>query len=92
MNPAVNEMLGKARRAIDAARALLDRDDLDFAAARTYYAMFYIATALLGDKGVFATKHGALHSAYGLHFAKKRRLGPQVPSLVIGCFRQTHRG
>lgn len=41
-----------------------------FAAARAYYAMFYVAEAfLLGEELAFS-KHGAVHAAFNQHFCK----------------------
>ena len=40
MKPKSGHLLEKSGRAIEAARALLERGDHDFAASRVYYAMF----------------------------------------------------
>jgi uncharacterized protein (UPF0332 family) len=40
-------LLDKARHAIRAAEILTREDETDFAAGRAYYAMFYVASALL---------------------------------------------
>ena len=42
-----NKLLNKALDAIEAAEALLDVEKPEFAAGRAYYAMFYVAEALL---------------------------------------------
>lgn len=47
----VNALLAKARESITAANELLRNNHQDFAASRAYYAMFYVAEALLLDKG-----------------------------------------
>ncbi|QWR77848.1 HEPN domain-containing protein [Candidatus Magnetomonas plexicatena] len=70
MTEAAQKLLEKASRAISAALSLLERNDIDFAAGRTYYAMFYTTEALLNEKGVHFGKHGSLHSAFGEHFVK----------------------
>jgi uncharacterized protein (UPF0332 family) len=46
------ELLLKAERSIRSARLLLSDGDVDAAASRLYYAMFYIAEALLDAKGL----------------------------------------
>lgn len=42
-----SKLLSKSLDAIEAAEALLNIDKAEFAAGRAYYAMFYIAEALL---------------------------------------------
>jgi uncharacterized protein (UPF0332 family) len=63
-------LLDKARRAIGAARALLERGDADFAIGRAYYAMFYTAEALLVERELRFRKHSGVQAAFGEHFAK----------------------
>ncbi|WP_420263842.1 HEPN domain-containing protein [Candidatus Magnetominusculus dajiuhuensis] len=70
MMAATQKLLEKASRAVFAAMSLLKRGDIDFAAGRAYYAMFYTTEALLNDKGVNFRKHGSIHSAFGEHFVK----------------------
>ncbi len=43
MKPEAEKLLAKASRAISAAETLLGAADVDFAAGRAYYAMFYVA-------------------------------------------------
>jgi len=47
VKPEARILLDKAARAIQAAQTLANQGDLDFAAGRAYYAMFYAAQALL---------------------------------------------
>jgi uncharacterized protein (UPF0332 family) len=63
-------LLDKGRRSLGVARQLLDGGHSDFASSRAYYAMFYAAEALLLEKGLAFSKHSALISAFGRHFAK----------------------
>ncbi len=70
MKEASEKLLEKASRAIRAAEILLREGDLDFAAGRAYYAMFYTAEALLFEKELQFRKHSGVHSAFGEHFAK----------------------
>ena len=58
-------LLDKAEHAIRAAEILLDADEGDFAAGRAYYAMFYVAEALLVERGRRFRKHSAVHAAFG---------------------------
>ena len=51
MKEAARKLLDKARRAIGAAETLLQAGDMEFAAGRAYYAMFYAAEAFLNELG-----------------------------------------
>ena len=74
MSPDAQALLEKSRRSLDAARALAERHDFDFAISRAYYAMFYAAEAALLQMGYSFSKHSAVIAAFGTHLAK--------PSLV----------
>ena len=60
-----HKLLDKAIDAIEAAEILVDNEKFDIAAGRAYYAMFYIAEALLNEKGLKFSKHSAVHAAFG---------------------------
>lgn len=51
-------LITKAMRAIEAAETLLDNGLAEFATGRAYYAMFYVAEALLNEKDLRFSKHG----------------------------------
>ncbi|MCP3961567.1 MAG: HEPN domain-containing protein [bacterium] len=80
------KLLAKAERAIRAARTLLDADDVEFAAGRIYYAMFYVAEALLYERDLQFRKHSAVHAAYGKEFAKTGVLEPRFHRWLLGAF------
>lgn len=63
-------LLAKARDSIRGAE-LLARDGLyDFAVSRAYYAMLYVAEALLLEQNLCFSSHGAVIAAFGQHLAK----------------------
>jgi uncharacterized protein (UPF0332 family) len=70
LTDAQRALLTKARRTIQSARLLLADGDYDGAVSRAYYAMFYVAEALLLSKGLTFSKHSAVISAFGKEFAK----------------------
>ncbi len=70
MKEETQKLLQKASRAIHAAETLLRESEADFAVGRAYYAMFYIAEALLGERGLRFQKHSSVHSAFGERFIK----------------------
>ena len=53
---------------------------------RAYYAMFYIAEALLSEQGLSFSKHTGVHGAFGEHFAKTGRLDPKFHRWLLDAF------
>ncbi|MCM8775950.1 MAG: HEPN domain-containing protein [Candidatus Omnitrophica bacterium] len=87
MNKETTKLLDKARHAIHAAEVLLKDGEKEFAAGRAYYAMFYVAKALLCGKGLRVyTKHTAIHRAYGEYFAKTAELDTKFHRWLIDAF------
>ena len=86
MNPDTRKLLEKARRAIDAAETLLQHEDVDFAAGRAYYAMFYAAEALLSDKGLRSRKHGGVHALFGEQFIKTGLMDAKFHRFLLDAF------
>ena len=73
-----SKLLDKALDAIEAAEALLNIDKAEFAAGRAYYAMFYVAEALLYNEfDIRLNQHGQVIAAYGKNFAKTKALDPK---------------
>ena len=60
MTPEQKSLLDKAERSIEAAQSLTDQGFHDFAISRGYYAMFYIAEALLDNEGLSFSSHAAV--------------------------------
>jgi uncharacterized protein (UPF0332 family) len=86
MKETTEELLDKADRAIEAARVLLDSTGPEFAAGRAYYAMFYVAEALLHERGQRFSKHSAVHAAFGKTFAKPALLDPKYHRWLLDAF------
>jgi uncharacterized protein (UPF0332 family) len=70
VNPEVKALLEKAKRSHKAAAKLLKDGDVDFAASRAYYSLFYTAEALLLSRGLSFSSHSALIANFGKEFAK----------------------
>jgi len=68
------DLLLKAEDSLKAARLLAKRGLHDFAVSRAYYTMFYVAEALLLTEGLSFSKHSAVISSFGQHFAKTGRV------------------
>ena len=77
------ELLKKAGRALESARALLALNDVDGACNRAYYAMFDAARAALllknPDIGLETIKtHQGLITKFGLHMVKTGSVSPEL--------------
>lgn len=86
MTPDTAKYLDKAERAIAAARKLLEIHDTEGGMNRAYYAMFYVAEALLCEQGLSFSKHAGVHSALGQHFAKTGVLDPKFHQWLLAAF------
>jgi len=73
----VEALLQKAKESLDAARSLLRGGYPDFSASRAYYAMLYVAEALLAVLGQSYRKHSAVIAAFGREYARQGRLDPK---------------
>jgi uncharacterized protein (UPF0332 family) len=70
VTPAQEAMMKKEYESLSAARHLADGKYYDFAVARAYYTMFYVAQSFLLGQGLTFSKHGSLLSAVGQHLVK----------------------
>ncbi|MBV6402203.1 MAG: hypothetical protein CNIPEHKO_02509 [Anaerolineales bacterium] len=77
MKDYTSKLLDKAIDTIEGAEILLDHEKADIAAGRAYYALFYIAEALLNEKGLQFSTHGDVIGAYGKEYAKTKLLDPK---------------
>ncbi|MUL35547.1 HEPN domain-containing protein [Gloeocapsopsis dulcis] len=65
MTPEQQGLLEKAYRSLQAAKLLNTQPLAEFAVSRAYYAMFYVAEALLEGEGLTFSKHSAVIAAFG---------------------------
>ncbi|OGW76580.1 MAG: hypothetical protein A3J52_02785 [Omnitrophica bacterium RIFCSPHIGHO2_02_FULL_49_9] len=86
MREASQKLLTKAEASIKATELLLEAKQAEFAASRIYYAMFYIAEALLYEKGLKFKKHSAVHSAFGEQFSKTGILDAKFHKTLVKAF------
>jgi uncharacterized protein (UPF0332 family) len=86
MKVETERLLDKAEHAVRAAEILLDADEPDFAAGRAYYAMFYVAEALLVERGKRFRKHSAVHAAFGEQFGKSGLMEPKYHRWLLDAF------
>jgi uncharacterized protein (UPF0332 family) len=88
MKVTTKQLFARAIDTIEAAEILLTNGKTDIAAGRAYYAMFYIAEALLNEKGFQFGKHSNVLSAFGQHFAKTKILDQKYHRWLINAFDQ----
>jgi len=86
MKEATAKFMEKAARSLAAAERLTQTGDAEFAVGRAYYAMFYVAVALLNEKGLRFRKHGGVHGAFGEHFAKTGLLDQKYHRWILEAF------
>ena len=86
MKQGARSLLDKASRAIRAAELLFQAGQIDFAAGRAYYAMFYLAEALLHERDLYSRSHSGIHSLFGQHFAKPGLLDPKFHRWLLSAF------
>ncbi|MBM3179568.1 MAG: HEPN domain-containing protein [Chloroflexi bacterium] len=86
MNEYTRKLLDKAIDTIESAELLLDHGKTDVAAGRAYYALFYIAEALLTEKGLQFGKHGDVIGAYGKQYSKTKLLDQKFHRWLIEGF------
>ncbi len=87
MNVLTRRLLEKASRAIRASEVFLRGErDPETSISRAYYAMFYVAEALLSERGLRFRKHGGVHAAFGEHFAKTKVLDSKYHRWLLEAF------
>ena len=86
MNDYTRKLLDKAIDTIESAELLLDHGKTDVAAGRAYYALFYIAEALLNEKELQFSKHGDVIGAYGKEYSKTKLLNQKFHRWLIEGF------
>lgn len=80
------KLFAKAIDTIEGAEGLLNMDKPEIAAGRAYYAMFYVAEALLYEIDLEFSQHGQVIAAYGKNFAKTKELDPKFHHWLRGAF------
>lgn len=84
--PDIRLYLNRAREDLVAAETNLQQGFYGVTISRTYYAMFYAATAILASQGLSRSKHSGVHSAFGEHFVKTGLIEPEYGRMLINAF------
>lgn len=83
MTPEQRSLLNKAQKSLDAAQELMEKGFYDFAISRAYYAMFYVAEALLDQEGLSFSSHAAVIGAFGKHLARTGKVPVELHRQLI---------
>jgi uncharacterized protein (UPF0332 family) len=84
-------LFSRAHENLMAARIMIREGFANIAASRAYYALFYVAEALLLSRGLAFTSHSAVIAAFGKEFARSKSLDPKFHRYLIASqnLRQT---
>jgi len=78
----IEDLIKKAKRFLRTAELALNDGDYDSCVSRCYYAMFFMAEAVLLTEGSKASSHKGVISLFGKHFVKtgvfKKDLGKSL--------------
>ena len=74
--------LSLAEEELNGAELLLEAGFARVSLARTYFAVFHAARALLYASGFEPRTHGGVHHLFGLHFVKSGRFEPGASRLL----------
>lgn len=85
-------LVERGQRNLRIARRVFEEQSYDIAVSRTYYAMFYAASALLLDAGLTFHKHGSLIAAFGQQFAQRGLLPAHLHRYLMDAFDERTRG
>jgi uncharacterized protein (UPF0332 family) len=83
MTSVPHEFLKKANKSLEVAKQINQLGTPEFAISRAYYAMFYIATALLETENLSFSKHSGVIAAFGKYFSKTGKVPPQYHRYLI---------
>lgn len=81
----IEALLKRARESLAAARTLRRDGFSDFAASRAFYAMFYVAEALLAYSRQSYSSHSAVIAAFGREYAKSGKVDQKFHRWLISA-------
>ena len=83
---AIPRLVRKGERNLSAAKDLFEQGAYDIVVSRGYYAMFYFTQALLLTKDLRFSKHTAVISAFGEHFAKPNLVAEKLHRMLLDAY------
>lgn len=91
MSPEIEEQFSMAEESLRTAEGMVRLGNYRFSVSRSYYTMFYCATALHLSKGRTFSSHGALIAAFGREFAKAGLVDPKLHEHLQKAFQARQR-
>jgi uncharacterized protein (UPF0332 family) len=88
VKPETAELLDKAEENIRAADTLIKAQFFEIAVSRGYYAIFYVARALLVEEGKTGSSHREVQSTFGVLFTKTAKLDSKYHRYLLDSFRK----
>ena len=88
MKESTQQLMFNAEETLQAAEVLFKELYLRDAVNRAYYAVFYIAEALLNEKDLRFKKHGTVHGSFSQHFVKTGIFDSKYHKLITRSFGQ----
>jgi len=82
----IRQYIDLAHDDLAAAKDNLAMGHLRVAVSRAYYAMFYAATAVLGSRGLWRSKHQGMIAAFGEHLVKPGVVSAHYGRMLHGSF------
>jgi uncharacterized protein (UPF0332 family) len=82
----------RARETLEEALLMRREEHWNACANRLYYACFYAVTALLGKKGLSATKHSGVKAFFNQHFVKSGHVSKEKGRLYNNLFEARQEG
>lgn len=91
MNPDSDSLAREAEESLQVASELHSSGHYDFAVSRAYYAMYYVAEAVLLEKGEAFSSHRSVHNGFFHRFVEADKLERKYHQSLVSGFqlRQT---
>jgi uncharacterized protein (UPF0332 family) len=88
----VKSLIERAKKYLRSAELLLNEGDYESSVSRTYYAMLYVAQAMLLTKNLSLSSHKGVISAFGEHFIKTGILPKELGRALNKAFEKRQIG
>jgi uncharacterized protein (UPF0332 family) len=86
----VQQYMARGERTLEAAQVLAEHGYWRDMLSKTYFAMFYAASALLCTDGISVSKHSAVVALVGERFAKPGRIDRKLHRMLIDMLDERH--
>ena len=83
MSKEVQGLITKSKHAIKVAEDLLAQGYPSDSASKSYYAIFYVAQALLKSSKIDVIKHSAVEAAIGFHFVRTGKIEQKYHRILL---------